>query len=61
MSASLDNDVFRFVSDNTQLVELEGGAVKNEPMSIALQMAIETAVLETIREGVKNNYWRLKE
>ena len=61
MSASLDNDVFRFVSDNTQLVELEGGTVKNEPMSIALQMAIETAVLETIREGVKNNYWRLKE
>ena len=61
MSASLDNDVFRFISENTELVELEGGAVKNEPMSIALQMAIETAVLETIREGVKNNYWRLKE
>ena len=61
LSASLDNDVFRFITDNTELVELEGGAVKNEPTSIALQMAIEKAVLETIREGVKNNYWRLKE
>jgi len=61
LSASLDNDVFRFISDNTELVELEGGAVKNEPTSIALQMAIEKAVLETIREGVKHNYWRLKE
>jgi len=61
LSASLDNDVFRFVSDNTELVELEGGAVKNEPTSIALQMAIEKAVLETIIEGVNHNYWRLKE
>jgi curli production assembly/transport component CsgG len=61
LSASLDNDIFRFVSDNTDLVEIEGGAVKNEPTSIALQMAIETAVLETINEGVNNNYWRIKE
>jgi len=61
LSASLDNDVFRFVSDSTELIEIEGGAVKNEPTSIALQMAIETAVLETIKEGVKNNYWRIKE
>jgi curli biogenesis system outer membrane secretion channel CsgG len=57
----LDNDVFRFVSDNTELVELEGGAVKNEPTSIALQMAIETAVAETIKQGLENKYWRLKE
>ena len=61
LSASLDNDVFRFVSDSTELIEIEGGAVKNEPTSLALQMAIETAVLETIKEGVKNNYWRIKE
>ena len=59
-SASLDNDVFRFISDETELVELEGGTVKNEPMSIALQIAIETAVLQTIEEGVKNNFWRYK-
>ena len=61
LSASLDNDVFRFITEGTELVELEGGSVKNEPISIALQMAIETAVLETIREGVENGYWRMKE
>ncbi len=59
-SASLDNDVFRFISEGTELVEIEGGSVANEPMSIALQIAIETAVLETIKEGVNNNYWRYK-
>jgi len=60
-SASLDNDVFRFISEGTELVEIEGGSVENEAMSIALQIAIETAVLETIKEGVINNYWRYKE
>ena len=60
-SASLDNDVFRFISEGTELVEIEGGSVSNEAMSIALQIAIETAVLETIKEGVINNYWRYKE
>ena len=61
LSASLDNDIFRFISEGTELVEIEGGSVKNEPISIALQMAIETAVLETIKKGVENNYWRIKE
>jgi len=60
-SASLDNDVFRFISEGTELIEIEGGSVANEAMSIALQIAIETAVLETIKEGVINNYWRYKE
>lgn len=59
-SSSLDNDVFRFISQGTELVEIEGGSVANEPMSIALQIAIETAVLETIKEGVKQNYWSYK-
>lgn len=61
LSASLDNDVFRFITDQTELVEIEGGSVANEPMSIALQIAIETAVLETIKEGVEKNYWSIKE
>ena len=60
-SASLDNDVFRFISEGTELVEIEGGSVSNEAMSYALQIAVETAVLETIKEGVINNYWRYKE
>jgi curli production assembly/transport component CsgG len=61
LSAALDSDVFRFVSQGTELIEIEGGNVRNEPMSVALQIAIETAVLETIREGVDKKYWRLKQ
>ena len=61
LSASLNNDVFRLISDNTELVELEGGAVKNEPMSVALQMCLETAVKDIIDQGISLGYWRYKE
>ena len=61
LSAALDSDVFRFISQGTELIEIEGGNVRNEPMSVALQIAIETAVLETIKEGLDKNYWRLKQ
>ena len=61
LSASLNNDVFRFISDNTELVELEGGAVKNEPMSVALQLCLETAVKSIIEQGIEKEYWRYKQ
>ena len=61
LSASLDNDVFRFISEGTELIEMEGGSVANEPMSVALQIAIESAVLATIEEGVSSNLWRYKQ
>ena len=60
LSASLDNDVFRFVADSTELVEVEGGVVRNESVNIALQAAIETAVLQTIKEGVEYKYWTVR-
>ena len=60
LSASLDNDVFRFVADSTELVEVEGGVVRNESVNIALQAAIETAVLQTIKEGIEYKYWTVR-
>jgi len=60
LSASLDNDVFRFVADSTELVEVEGGVVRNESVNIALQAAIETAVLQIIKEGIEYNYWTVR-
>jgi hypothetical protein len=33
--------------------------VQNESINIALQAAIETAVLQTINEGVAKNYWEI--
>ena len=60
LSASLDNDIFRFVAQGTELVEVEGGVVRNESINIALQAAIEAAVLETIKEGIEYNYWTIQ-
>ena len=60
LSASLDNDVFRFVADSTELVEVEGGVVRNESVNIALQAAIEPAVLQTIKEGIEYKYWTVR-
>jgi len=57
LSASIDQDVFRFITDSTELVEIENGLVRNESINIALQTAIETAVLQTIKEGVTRGYW----
>mgnify|MGYP003111663113 FL=1 len=60
LSASLDNDIFRFVAQGTELVEVEGGVVRNESINIALQAAIEAAVLQTIKEGIQYNYWTVQ-
>ena len=58
LSASIDQDIFRFISDSTELVEVENGLVRNESINIALQTAIETAVLQTIKEGILENWNR---
>ena len=61
LSASIDQDVFRFITDSTELVEIESGLFRNESINIALQTAIETAVLQTIKEGATNGYWSIYE
>jgi len=61
LSASIDQDVFRFITDSTELVEIENGLVRNESINIALQTAIETAVLKTIKEGATRGYWNIDE
>ncbi len=58
LSASVSSDVFRFYANNTELVEIESGIVENESINIALQMAVETAVLQTIEEGYEKGYWK---
>ena len=54
----MSSDVFRFYANNTELVEIESGIVENESINIALQMAIETSVLQTIEEGYEEGYWQ---
>jgi curli production assembly/transport component CsgG len=59
LSVALNQDAFRFISDNTELIEIENGITENESTNIALQNAIETAVLETIKQGVKLKHWKI--
>ena len=61
LSAAVSSDVFRFYANNTELVEIESGIVENESINIALQMAVETAVLQTIEEGYEQGYWKHKQ
>jgi curli production assembly/transport component CsgG len=57
LSVGLSQDVFRFVNEGSNLIEVEGGVAENESTSIALQNAIEEGVLEIIKQGVVKGYW----
>ena len=60
LSASISQDVFRFITQGTELVEIEGGLVRNESVNLALQAAIETAVLQLIQEGSNKGFWSME-
>ena len=51
-------DVFKFIEASTELVEIEFGNAENESSTVALQMAIEGALLETITLGYERGYWK---
>jgi|TARA_R110000803_G_scaffold56943_4_gene114615 curli production assembly/transport component CsgG len=57
LSTSISQDIFRFIETGTQLVEIEGGVAENESISIALQKAIESGVLNIIHIGIERGYW----
>ena len=58
ISTSVSQDIFRFIETGTELVEIEGGVAENESVSIALQKAIETGVLNIINIGIETGYWK---
>ena len=57
ISTSISQDIFRFIEESTELVEIEGGVAENESVSIALQKAVETGVLNIIYTGIERGYW----
>ncbi len=61
LSVSDSRDIFRFVANGTELIEIEQGRTENESVNIALQAAIETAVLQTINEGRLASFWSTKD
>ena len=61
ISTSISQDIFRFIEQQTELVEIEGGVAENESVSIALQKAIETGVLNIINIGIERGYWKYEQ
>ena len=60
LSVGINEDIFRFVRNNTELIEIENGNVENESITLALQSAIEVAVLKNIEKGIMKGYWSYK-
>ena len=46
---------------NTTTLGLEAGSVENEPVSIAIRMAIAAAVEELRKRGIENQWWTVAE
>tara|TARA_B100000073_G_C23699019_1_gene559510 strand:- start:621 stop:1430 length:810 start_codon:yes stop_codon:yes gene_type:complete len=58
LSVGVSNDFFRFIAEGTELVEFESGNAMNESKSIAIQAAMETAVVQLIKDGKEQGYWK---
>ena len=57
LSYGSGGDVFRFIEEGTQLVEIEDGVGNNESVTYATRSAIEAGVLEIIYQGHDRGYW----
>lgn len=60
LSTAFGGDVFRFIEQGTELVEIEQGVTENESVSIATQRAIEAGVLELIVQGEVGGFWQIR-
>ena len=53
--------VLRFINDGTNSLESEVGGSINESINRATSVAIQAAVVDTIREGARKGHWAFKE
>jgi curli production assembly/transport component CsgG len=58
-SYQLSTGVYRFVNFK-QLLELESGYTRNEPVQLCVREAIEAAVVHLTVQGLKDKVWALK-
>ena len=61
LSVGGGGDIFKFVEQGTQLVEIEDGVGNNESVTYAVRTAIEAAVLELVYQGHDRGFWTIKE
>ena len=59
-STGLNTNVMKFVDAGTKSLEFEAGSSINEPTTYAVRIAIEAAIVDMIKEGVKKKTWNYK-
>ena len=52
-------DIFKFVDNDTTLLEFENGVGNNESVTYAVRTAIEAGVLELVYQGHDRGYWTI--
>ena len=53
-------DVFRFLDLGTNALEIEAGSAINEPVNYAVRAAIESSVVEIVKQGEEQGLWSYK-
>jgi curli production assembly/transport component CsgG len=61
LSTQISGDIFKFIDMGTKLIEVETGYTENESVTYAVRKAIEHSVLQIIKQGAKQNLWKIKE
>jgi curli production assembly/transport component CsgG len=52
--------ILKFYDQGTQVFEFESGLTLNEPATLAVKAAVESAVVELIKEGERKDVWDFK-
>ena len=60
LSVSTGADVFKYLDIDTELLEVEVGVAKNEPVTYAVRKVIEASVVELINAGEVKGLWNYK-
>ena len=61
LSTQISGDIFKFIDMGTKLIEVETGYTENESVTYAVRKAIEHSVLQIIKQGAKQDLWKIKE
>ena len=61
LSTQISGDIFKFIDMGTKLIEMETGYTENESVTYAVRKAIEHSVLQIIKQGAKQDLWKIKE
>jgi curli production assembly/transport component CsgG len=61
LSTQISGDIFKFIDMGTKLIEMETGYTENESVTYAVRKAIEHSILQLIKQGAKENLWKIKE